>query len=54
MGENNLYKLILWPNSQCLMELDGFEENSSLADCEKFGSSAYFVSINWLLEHNLK
>lgn len=42
------YILIKWPESQDLMELKGFEENSSLADYEKFGPAAYFVDKDWL------
>ena len=34
------------------MELEGFEEHSSLADCDKFGPSAYFVEEEWLDEIN--
>ena len=47
--KNNMsYILITWPESQSLMELEGFEENTSLADCEKFGPAAYFVDKDWL------
>lgn len=42
------YILITWPESQVLMEKKGFKEHSSLADCEVFGSSAYFVEKEWL------
>ena len=44
----NEYVLIEWPESQELMECDGFRDHSSLADCETFGSSAYFVEKEWL------
>lgn len=47
------YEIITWPEVQELMELDGFRENSYLINDEKgmedFGSSAYFVSVNWLI-----
>lgn len=47
------YEVITWPEVQELMELDGFRENSYLINDEKgmedFGSSAYFVSVNWLI-----
>ena len=42
------YVLISWPESQELMEMKGFEEHSSLADCEQFGPCAYFVEKEWL------
>lgn len=42
------YILFQWPESQELMEVEGFEEHSNLADCEKFGSAAYFVEKEWL------
>ena len=41
------YILVEWPDVQYLMGKEGFKENSSLADEEKFGSSAYFVSEEW-------
>lgn len=46
------YVLIEFPEIQEYMELEGFEEHSSLADCDKFGSSAYFVEEEWLDEIN--
>lgn len=49
-GEDTGYSLICWPESQSLMEEEGFEEHSSLADCEKFGSMAFFVENAWLNE----
>jgi hypothetical protein len=46
------YAVVTWPESQALMELEGFEENSYLVNDEKgmedFGSSAYFVDEDWL------
>lgn len=42
------YVLVQWPESQSYMEFEGFDEHSSLADCEKFGSGAYFIEKNWL------
>jgi len=43
--------VVTWPDSQDLMELDGFRENSYLINDEKglddFGSSAYFVNKKW-------
>lgn len=42
------YEIIGWPDSQELMEIEGFEEHSSLADCEHFGPCAYFVEKEWL------
>ena len=46
------YVVITWPDSQELMDKDGFEENSYLVNDERgledFGSSAYFVDEDWL------
>ena len=42
------YVLISWPESQELMGMEGFEEHSSLADCDVFGPCAYFVDKEWL------
>ena len=50
------YDVVLWPDSQDLMELDGFDENSYLINDEEglemFGSSAYVVSKMWLDSQN--
>lgn len=49
-----LYEVVTWPDVQELMTIDGFRENSYLVNDEKgiedFGSSAYFVSVDWLEE----
>ena len=50
INENKLnatwvYVLVKWPESQELMEYKWFNEEASLADSEKFGSSAYFIPI---------
>lgn len=42
------YVLVSWPESQELMEMEGFDEHASLADCEQFGPCAYFVDKEWL------
>ena len=46
------YEVVLWPDSQYLMELDGFYENAYLINdiegLEMFGSAAYVVDKNWL------
>ncbi len=51
-----MYVVVTWPEVQELMELDGFRENSYLVNDDKgledFGSSAYFVDIQWLNEVN--
>ena len=48
------YEVVTWPDVQELMTIDGFRENSYLVNDEKgiedFGSSAYFVSVDWLEE----
>lgn len=46
------YTVVMWPEVQGLMEIDGFRENSYLINDDKgiseFGSSAYFVDVDWL------
>lgn len=53
MGEK--YVVVAWPEIQMIMEKDGFEDNSYLINDDKglddFGSSAYFVSCDWLAEN---
>ena len=52
--DNETFEVVCWPESQMLMELDGFEENSYLVNDDKglleFGSSAFFVNRKWLEE----
>ncbi len=52
--DNEAFEVVCWPESQVLMELDGFVENSNLVNDDKglleFGSSAYFVNRKWLEE----
>ena len=50
------YVLVQWPETQVLMDYDWFDEEASLADCDKFVSSAYFIpQSRWLeLNKNLK
>ncbi len=52
--DNETFEVVCWPESQVLMELDGFVENSNLVNDDKglleFGSSAYFVNRKWLEE----
>lgn len=47
------YVVIQWPDIQSCMDLEGFEDNSYLINDEKglddFGSSAYFISKEWLI-----
>ena len=47
-----MYQVIQWPEIQELMDLPRFRENSFLINdplvLDEFGSSAYFVSKNWL------
>lgn len=46
------YVIVTWPESQELMEREGFEENCHLINDESgldlYGSSAYFVDKDWL------
>ena len=48
------YVVVTWPDSQNLMDREGFRENSYLVNDDKgiedFGSSAYFVDEDWLAE----
>lgn len=49
---NDLFVIMQWPEVQEWMEEPGFEENSHLINDEKgidkYGSSAYFISKEWL------
>lgn len=51
--ENN-YEIVCWPESQDLMCYEGFDENCELINSESgldlYGSSAYYVSKEWLAE----
>ena len=55
--DKDTFEVVCWPESQMLMELDGFEENSYLVNDDRglheFGSSANFVNRKWL-EENVK
>ena len=46
-----MYFVVMWPEVQKLMDLDGFEDHCYLVNDEKgiedFGSSAYFVDKDW-------
>lgn len=44
------YVLVQWPESQVLMDYEWFDNETSLADFEKFGSSAYFVPMKRYLD----
>lgn len=52
--DKETFEVVCWPESQMLMELDGFEENSYLVNDNRglleFGSSAFFVNRKWLEE----
>lgn len=49
---SELFVIIMWPDIQEYMDKEGFKENSHLINDEvgldKYGSSAYFVSKDWL------
>lgn len=49
-----MYEVITWPEIQNYMDKEGFEENAYLVNDEQgiedFGSSAYFVDVDWLNE----
>ena len=40
---SDTYTLVEWPYSQELMDEEWFDEEASLADFDKHGSSAYFI-----------
>lgn len=46
------YTVVCWPESQSLMDKEGFDKNSyPIIDeqgVEDFGSSAYFINTEWL------
>lgn len=46
------YVLVLWPESQVLMDCEWFNGEASLADFDKFGSSAYFIPQKRWMELN--
>lgn len=47
------YVLVQWPETQVLMDYDWFDKETSLADFNKFGSSAYFIPLKrWLEIHS--
>ena len=52
--DKETFEVVCWPESQMLMELDGFEENSYLVNDDRglleFGSSAFYVNRKGLEE----
>jgi hypothetical protein len=48
MKNNDYWILVDWPESQNYMDKEGFRENSSLADFDLAGSSAYFIRLGWM------
>ena len=50
----DLYTVVQWPDIQELMDKPGTEDNSYLINDDKglddFGSSAYFINLQWLEE----
>jgi len=45
------YVLVQWPESQVFMDYEWFHSETSLADFDKFGSSAYFIPMKRYLAH---
>jgi hypothetical protein len=47
-----MYEVVRWPETQDLMDKEGFDEHSYLVNDEKgiddFGFSAFFVEVDWL------
>jgi hypothetical protein len=52
MEEDNDYTIVTWPESQEIMEWEGFTENSELISDDEtlalYGSSSYRVYTDWL------
>lgn len=52
MSNEHVFVVITWPDTQELMDEEGFEENSILINdgplYDKYGDSAYMVNLNWL------
>ena len=45
---NDIYKLVLWPESQAYMDEPWFNDHAVLADSEQLGESqAYFIPIEY-------
>jgi|TARA_R100000030_G_scaffold101_1_gene111 hypothetical protein len=45
---NDIYKLVLWPESQAYMDEPWFDDHAILADAEAIGESqAYFIPIEY-------
>ena len=53
--DKDTFEVVCWPESQTLMDIDGFDENAYLVNDDKglleFGSSAYFVNRRWIEEN---
>lgn len=53
----DLFTVVTWPESQELLEIEGFEENSILINdgplYDQYGDAAYLVSLDFLMQ-NLK
>lgn len=51
----NLFTVITWPESQELLEIEGFEENSILINdgplYDQYGDATYLVSLDFLMQH---
>lgn len=51
------YEIIEWPDIQAFMDLDGFEQHSTLIypnDYMGIGSSTYLVEVEWLRKIGIK
>jgi len=42
---DNMYILVLWPDSQEYMDKEWFQDEAILETAGKFGSSAYFIPL---------
>lgn len=52
----DLFTVVTWPESQELLEIEGFEENSILINdgplYEQYGYGAYLVSLEFLTQNS--
>ena len=52
----DLFTVVTWPESQELLEIEGFEENSILINdgplYEQYGDGAYLVAMEFLIQNS--
>ena len=51
----DLFTVVTWPESQELLEIEGFEENSILINdgplYDQYGDATYLVAVDFLMQH---